>query len=148
MAQHRRETVMTTLKAAITGLTTVGANVFRQREYDQPVTVLPSYNLQQGDEEVLTGDEDVYSFSDRDLAVVIEMRTRGTSQPETSLNQIDQEAMAAILADRTLGLAWVFDTVEQTTTAVETDVSGDQPVAMFTKLFLIKYRTSGDDPGA
>lgn len=152
MAQHIRESVMAAFVTQITGLTTVGTNVYRQRSYNFETSKLPSYNVLQGEEEPRVDEDEgaVLSFTDRELLVTVELRARGITTPETTINLMESELVAALMADRRLGLGAgiMHDIKESTTGEIVDSVEGDQPVAMIEKLFRVQYRTSGADPGA
>lgn len=153
MAQHRGELVVQAVVATLTGLPTTGANVFRMVKYNQPVEVLPSINVVQGEETLLMDDEDgaVWPVADRLFELFLEIRSRhpaGSAAMEAELFQIEQEAVAALRANRKLGFSWVHDTMEEARGELDEENIGDQPIGLIEKTIVVKYRTNIDDPGA
>ena len=151
MPQHRREQVLNAVVGLLTGLPTAGPNAFRQFVYTFQEDQLPSYNVLQGEETPRVQAEDgaVFTFTDRDLVVLVELRADGLQPtPEATVNQLESEAVAALLADPRLGLGsdFVLDTLEGETSELENDGTGDEPVVLVTKTFMITYRTDGVDP--
>lgn len=111
---HRAETIMQTVQTLLTGLATTGASVQRSRIF--PSLTLPALTIAQGDNNGLAqagidGDENDIDSVTRSLQVNITAHIAEATTMETTLNQVATEVFAALMADRTLGLAYVFDVV-------------------------------------
>jgi hypothetical protein len=150
---HRVETIMDTFKTQITGLTTTGSNVFRDRGYNIDDEETEAINMLQGACYKL--DEYSDSVSDWRLSVEVvaiakEITTSGTTvAASTRANLINEEIVAAmtLLTYPHLGLSYVIKVEE-----------GDaQPVIIETQLvpivgiqttWTVDFRRSVSDAGA
>ncbi len=103
---HRRETILQTVLTLLTGLATTGSNVKRARAYKPDV--LPALSIAQGPD-VLSPEHAYLGDIMRQLTVRIAAHVQDTTNLETELNQISAEVYAALTADRSLGLDYVFD---------------------------------------
>jgi len=139
---HRRESILQAIGAALTGLTTTGSNVTRARAYRISSSGLPHLTIEQGLDQ-RRDDGEQGDDIDRDLAVIVTARVRDIGNLETDLNQISAEVYAALTADRSQGLAYVYDTNIDSETAPEIEAGEtEQPVAMMSMTYVITYSHS------
>jgi hypothetical protein len=146
MADHVRETIMVAALAAITGLSTTGARVFRDRDTDErPMqsTELPGL--------VPTDDGDpseVISLGngrllERRMRIAIAAHVKAASGYSTQLNQILKEIEFALSAAALGGAKWT--TLVQVSTR-EVSEGGDTPALRQTFTFEFFYITAHDAP--
>lgn len=136
---HRAESIMQAVTTAVTGLATTGANVTRGRAY--PVAALPALSVFQAEESIL-GDIQSSTRVTRELIINIEIHVQATTQLETIINAIRAEVYAALMADRTQGLAYVIDTQWQDDSQPEIDGENETPVARVLMRWAITYQHS------
>lgn len=142
MADHRAEQIMVALVTALTGLVTTTTHVFRGRVYPLAEAELPGLLIYSVND---SSDSGSFNFVDPTLSVVIEGRAEELStQIETTLNKIRKEVVVALRATPNLGLGFVFDTVEGTTTFELFD--GDVPGGLVRMEWSVQYRRSRNDP--
>jgi hypothetical protein len=144
---HRVETIMDTIVATLTGLTTTGANVYRGRAYPVEVSKLPALIVWQGDDSATT--ELLIDEVTSRLQVAFDALAREpASQIETTLNLIREEVTVALMADYTLGLAYVEGIME--TDAEEPLIldDGDAPAAQMRMNWTVDYHHGRTDPTA
>lgn len=123
---NRAESILAAVATVLTGLATTGANVERSRAW--PVSALPALSVLQGANAVVDDDPELDVVGRRlDVAVISHVQAVGVL--ETTLNQIAAEVFAALRADETLGLAYVFDVVPEGDDAPELEAEQDQPTA-------------------
>ena len=135
---HRAETILNAVSVALTGLATTGANVQRFRAW--PVTNLPALTILKGADQASDGVAPINSIG-RQLVVVIRVSVKGTGVLETNLNQIAAEIFAALKADYTLGLSYVYDLelISESEPAIDEQ---DEPVAYQDSIYQITYEHS------
>jgi len=135
---HRRETIMQAVLTLLTGLTTTGSNVKRSRAW--AVSSLPALTLAQG-QDGLSGEQEMGAIN-RDLTVNITAHAAEGEQLETDLNQISAEVYEAMVADRTLGLDYVYDI--NITADGDPQIEGDQnkTTGRLDMQFVINYNHS------
>ena len=138
---NRVETIMAAVATALTGLATTGARVQRLKVW--PLDTLPALSIYQGASVVLEDDEEVLDSIMRRLEFRVVATVRGTGVLETTLNQIAAEVYAALTADRTLGLAYVFDQRLVGDDVPEVEAEQDQPVARQSMNYSLLYEHSG-----
>ena len=102
---HRAETILEAVKTALTGLTTTGTKIERGRVY--PVEQLPALSLEMGDDRA-DGESSNLAFQDRELDFSVTSYVKSSANTETVTNAIRAEVYAALMADRTLSLDYVF----------------------------------------
>lgn len=143
----RAESVMQQVVSTVTGLTTTGAQVYRARAYALPA--VPALSVEQGDDTPVAepGNSNTL-YMDNELVVQITAVVSSTSNVETELNQIREEVYAAMMADTTLGLAYVYDVRWLGADAPDISDEGERPVASVTTNWAIYYRHSYTDAGA
>lgn len=147
MADHRAEQIMDAFVTAITGLTTTGTNVKRDRVYGWTST--PAISVFQGDDTPIPYIDRNYSLDDFMLNIHLEFHVDEADSIPVSqtLNQIRKEVIIAIQAAPTLGLSFVIDTEEGTTYRPIIEHI-DKVTATQSMDFEIKYRRSRTDPSA
>lgn len=102
---HRAEEILEAVTTALTGLTTTGNRVERDRVY--PPELCPALSVGLGQESPKQGADNVsYQDSILEVRIVIQVKNDDTA---TVLNQIKAEVYAALMSDRTLGLSFVAD---------------------------------------
>lgn len=106
---HRAESILAAVTAALTGLASTGGNVLRG--YGVQLPGLPGLVVRMGADENIAG----YGTTvvARRLEVQIEARVKQAADSDTLLNQVRAEVYAALMADPTLGLGFVIDTMHQ-----------------------------------
>ena len=133
---HRAESILAAFATTLTGLSTTGANVVRGRVW--AVEFFPSLTVyKQAD--AASENQEVLDMLARELSVSVEIHINATGNPETPLNQIAAEIYAAINADVTLGLAYVFDCEFIGDDAPEIEPAQDLPVARMVSNWVVIY---------
>lgn len=136
----RAETIMAAVTTAVTGLATTGTNVTRARAW--PVnSTLPALDVAQGINNVIDDDWALDSIG-RELNFIITARCKATTNIETILNQISAEVYAALAANRTLGLAYVYDLNLAGDTAPEIEAEQDEPTGSMSMTWTVLYEHS------
>lgn len=127
---HRAETVMVQFVAAVTGLTTTGANVFRDRVYDIESSKAAALSVLMGPDDPLPDDQQSHPYLDSWLSIDVDIYVKQASSVAvtTTLNKIRAEITAAVMADYTLGQTFIVDYEEGGADAPEIGI-GEQPVA-------------------
>ena len=135
---HRAEEILSAVVTALTGLATTGASVERDRVY--PAQSCPALSIEQGGEEPIQGRENM-QFQDSALEVEVAVYVKSQSL-NTQLNQIKAEVYAALMANRQLGLAYVYDLQWLGDTAPEPNRDSDSPTTKCSMRFAVAYRHS------
>lgn len=144
---HRAELVLAAVQTAVTGLATTTTNVDRGRAEEIPVEKLPALRVAGGDDLVV--DPWAHQLLDSELDVSIFAHVHEASaNVETKLILIRKEVNIALMADQTLGLAFVHAIVELG--AAKPELSGDlaKPAGRMELQYRVKYRRSRTDPSA
>lgn len=141
---HVRKLIRDNIVAAVTGLDTTGANVFKSRVYPLSSGSLPALTVYTRSEDVMQSTMRKPRTIERTLTVSIDSYVQGLTNYEDSLDAIAVEVENAITADVTRG-GYAKDT---RITSFEADYSGDpdQPVASSTITIEVDYVTIEDDP--
>jgi len=145
MALHVREQIAVAVKAAITSLTTTGANVFRDRDTaERPLQSgeVPGLLIDDNGEPAETITVDASGLLERAMRLSIEAHVKATSGYSAQLNLILKELEIA-LAGASLGGAKYAHLVE--VGAREKSEAGDQPTLRQVFVFELLYYTA---PGA
>ena len=142
---HRAESIMAAVETAITGLTTTGARVVRARV--RTVENAPALSLEQGADDV-NPELSNYPKLARELNIKIFAHVKDNDTADTNLNLIREEVFSAMMADRTLGLAYVVDVDLIGDDEPEFTGDSDQIVGRQQMNFVVKYRHSWTDAGA
>lgn len=149
----RAESILAAVKTTLTGLTTTGARIQRGQIYGHQASDLPAIAIFMGADQPEL--EHQTGLIDWELTIRVESTAQVDAQYttedsglDTELNTIREEVHAALMADPTLGLAYVIDTVPGP--AAEPILSGDggEPTGSQVLEFIVKYRTSRSDIGA
>ena len=145
---HRAEQIMARVEVLLTGLTTTADKVFRGRTL--PLgrdDDLPCWLVFMGNdipEDVHTPDDLIVN-----LEVFLDAVAASSGQVETILNQMRQEATAALAADYRIGLS---DFVQQIqwlgSEAPEIDGEGDRAMMRQRSLWQVTYERSRTDPSS
>lgn len=147
MADHREEQILAQVTTLVTGLVTTGANVDRGRQEEIPTDKLPALRVAGGDDTIVDPWAQALVDSELDVSVFAHVHDSATNV-ETKIIQIRKEVAIALLADYTLGLAFVLSIVE--VGARKPLLAGDlaKPAAAREFLFKVRYRRSRTDPSA
>ena len=142
---HHAESIMQAIVAAATDLATTGARVYRGRAYAVPAADSNAIRIWQGDDDSITqfvGDGVVSLLSVSLEAVASE----ATAQIDTTLNAIREEVTVALMADYTLGLAYVESVLEVGADEPEISGDGDSPRASMKMDWQVIYHHSRANP--
>lgn len=149
----RAESILATIETTLTGLTTTGSNVQRGQIYRHELAKLPAIAIFMGADDLAA--EFQTGLIDWELTVKIEstvmldsVYTELGTTLETVLNLIREEVHAAIMADHTLGLAYVIDITPGSAGEPILSGEGSEATASQSIEFVIRYRTSRTDIGA
>lgn len=134
---HRAESILAGVQTNLTGLATTGANIKRGRVW--PTDVRPALSIFKGEDRA---SDELIDPLERELEIEVHIHTKQTGNPETYLNAIAAEVFAAMTADITQGLAYVFNTELAADSAPEIDDAQDLPVARMVSTWLITYEHS------
>ena len=140
---HVRKQIRDSIKTALTGLATTGANCYQSRVFPFEPSKLPALLIYTKSE---TTDFDTISLP-RDVMRVLEINVeayvQGTANYDNTLDQIAVEVEEVIAADVTLGGL----TKDLQTVAFEADFTGDgeQTVAIGRFTISATYRTLEND---
>ena len=150
MALHRAEQVTAAFESFITGLSTTGSNIDRDRAYAWDASISSALSLYQGVDEPFNPDTQNYHFVDHRLTLRIDIHVRRASVTPLSqaLNAIRKEIALALQASSNLGLNFVIDIIEGPALEPVIDASGDKPTAIQAYNWYILYRRSRTDPSA
>jgi len=150
MADNRAEQIMDAFTTLVTGLTTTGSNVERDRAYAFDDSINYALAVYQGDDTPFDRtDQNWFNINhDLEVSIVIHARLASSTPISQTLNLIRKEITAAVLADYTLGLSFVIDTVEGNSLKPVIDIGGEKPIAIQTFNWLVKYERSRTDPSA
>jgi len=137
---HRAETILETVKTLLTGLTTTGIRVERARVW--PVDELPALSIFKSDDLRSDEEETLDDQFTRDLTINVQAYVATVDNVETVLNAIAAEVFAAMSADNTLGLGFVFNALLIGETEPIIERTQDIPIATMTSGWLVSYQHS------
>lgn len=143
----KAEQIMAAVQTLVTNLTTTGTRVDRGRGDDLDVSLMPALRVAMGDD--IPVDPWLPNLVDSELDVMVYAMAYDTAANiETTLNKIRGEVVTALLADRTLGLGFVYIIIESG--AKQPELSGDmaKPAGRLELQFKVRYRRSANDPAA
>ena len=149
MADHRAEQIMDAIQTLLTGLTTTGTNVTRDRVYPIGTSINYALSLYQGSDDPASRDDQSWNILNSFLAFRIDIQVRLSSSTVISqqLNLIRKEIVFALQANPTLSLSFVVDLIEGS--ALEpVDDYGDQPISRQSFHWTVHYERSRTDPSA
>lgn len=137
----RTEQILAAIETAVTGLTSTGSNVQREQAYDIESTSLPALIVYEAED--INESESSQAFINWSLNVDIDIHTRGDlSEAVTAINTIRGEVHAALMADYTLGLAFVQYIKAESTSRPTASIEGDRPIIKQRITYAVKYRTN------
>jgi len=147
MADHRAEQILDAFTALVTGLTTTGANVVRDRPYNIDESISSALSVYQGDDTPFDSGLDNWQLEDKQLDISVDIHVKQSSEIPISkqLNQIRKEIHIALMADRTLGLSFARNFLAGVAETPEIE-AGEKVTAKQTLNFSIDYRASVTDP--
>lgn len=145
--EHREEQIMAAVQTAVTGLATSGANVDRGRATDVPPTKLPALRVSVGDDTIVEPWAQQLLDSQLEVSIFALVHDSATNV-ETLLSRMRKEVTIALMANQTLGLAFVHSIVE--IGARKPELAGEmaKPAASRELQFRVLYRRSRLDPSA
>lgn len=133
---HRAESILNAFTTALIGLSTTGSNVVRGRVW--AVEFSPSLTIYKGSD-IASENSEVLDNLARELSISVEMHYNATGNPETTLNQMAAEVYAAINADVTLGLSYVYDCIFVGDDEPEIEAGQDLPVGRMVSQWIVEY---------
>lgn len=142
MANHRGIAIIDQFTTLLMNKPLVGDNVFKGRIYDMRNT--PSHSIYLGSatvSEINIGRIDVSQLV-RDEVVVV----GAEEELDELLLNVHAEAYQAIMVDKTLGLAYVEDTVLESMTQPDYIGEGKRPILSAVFTWRVDYRHSVTDP--
>ena len=141
---HRVETVMDAVTAAVKGLTTTGANVFRGNPYDVQATDLPCLHVEMGPE------SKVQDYTNGSADWNLEIKITGTVQSninyEQLINVIREEVHIALRTTPRLGLSFTQDIEESDPDEYVISGEAQVPTAEQGWNWIVRYRRNIDNP--
>jgi hypothetical protein len=150
MADHKAEQIMDAFVSAVTGLTTTGSNIERDRAYMWEDARLPALAIYQGDDTPTPYADRNYYRDDYHLTIHIDIHVKiatGTALSQT-LNLIRKEITAAIQADPYLGLSGFVIDCEEGTALRPVIEFADKPTAVQTLEYRVRYWRARSDASA
>ncbi len=144
MADHVRQQIRERIATTITGLTTTGSNVYQSRVYPLDSVSLPAllvYTLSEGSEVDTMGTS---LGLNRTLSVAIEGYVKVNTDFDDVVDDICKEVEAALGADRALNNLAKSQNI--TSTEIQFNGEGDQPVGVVTMTYTVVYRTTTTAP--
>ena len=146
---HIAERIMAAVQAALTGLPTTGARVFRAYDLELETADLPALLLSMGGtaplhvavSSTLTGRLEV------EVTAVVAIAGVAGENVETALNRINAEVVRALKADYTLGgLVILVEEAGADAPALDVGSAADRPLAVQVSRFAVQYRRAWHDP--
>lgn len=137
---------MAAFTTLVTGLTTTSTRVHRGRVY--PVDTVPALSVFQGADEPVDDDSQSWPVMDSVLTVYVDAHVRQTSTTEGTLNQIRKELTVALMADWTLGLAFVHRVIEGPANEPERGPDAEKPTQVMRTEWRVHYRRNALDPSS
>jgi len=132
---HRVESILSAIQTTLTGLTTTGANVVRDRVY--PPENLPMISIDQGEDVKEDLPAQIFDV-ESNLTVNVNILVKADSYT-TQLNQIRAEVYAAMMASSRLGLSYVDSLLWVSDSAPEIDGESETKTAVCTMQFQVGY---------
>ncbi len=131
---HARQTIREAVVSYLTGLPTTGAYVHDTRFYNHDV--LPCLTVF-ADNDSVDDELGTRTSQVRNLTIRVEVRAKGTSGIENTIDTICAEVEAAIYDDATLGGIALDTSLDAT--VIEYSVEQDQPIALALMSFNVDY---------
>jgi len=148
---HRAQQIIAATAAALAASSSLGAAVYTHRrlslsDEDQE---LPAVSVNYGSDDPLSdlGVTNI-AFIDSLLELAVTLVARGDSEQDVldELLRLRAAQHVALMADRSLGLAFVIDTRYGGAAAPDVDVSLNRPAGALTCRWLVHYRMNLSDP--
>lgn len=147
----RSQAIYNAIITAVTGLTTTGNYVYPNRQYAIPKDVAEALSVRIGSDVPAAGD-DAYTnnvYMDRLLTVYVRIHVKaGETSIDDQLLQIEREIWQALMADTTLGLAYVHQITPGGREEPDVDELAEKPGVQCDTVWRVHYRHSLTDPGA
>ena len=144
MANHVRQQIREKVGTTLTGLTTIGSNIYESRVYPLEAGNLPAlviYTKNEESEPIVIGTN---RLSSRNLSLIVEIYAKTTTNFDDTIDTISKEVEVAIAADTTLdGLT---KDIYLESTEIEYNGEGEQPVGYATLTFLTNYYVQEQNP--
>lgn len=141
---HVRKQIRSYFETQLTGLASIGSNIFESRIYPLVQAKLPALIVYTSSEDVEEISFSSYVSQQRKLTVTIEGYVRALANFDDSLDQIAVEVEEAILDDRTLG--GLSKDCQLTSIITQFSGEGEQPVGTIIMSFEVTYRTQSGQP--
>jgi len=148
MALHRAEQILAAVLTNVTGLTSTGTRVARDRIDEVNCDSGAVLGVEMGADNVLEGSDKNMAFIDSSLDVEIDVYVKTNSGLTTALNLSRKEVHIALYTDYTQGLSFVVDTRYTGASAPESSGDAEKPVTKQRLTYEIHYRHSIADPSA
>lgn len=144
MADHIRKRIRAAALAALTSLTTTGANAFASRVHPLQDSELPGLRISTPDEQVVAQTFTPNTLQERTLQLVVEACVKAVSGYEDTADLIVKEVETALAANQTLGGLCHSVQLRE----ISTELSGDaeRPIAAATMTFDVVYYTTQSAP--
>jgi hypothetical protein len=141
MADHLRDQILASLKTAITGLTTTGANVFADRTDELQANEVPGLTLNQGGAETpeykSTGyPRTIIATFDVEISAY-DQRTRAQADARQRCNTIDKEVQAAVAA--WAHTSTLITDMQRGQTDFDLSTESDKTAAMVRMRYFLQY---------
>lgn len=144
MANHVRQQIRERVGTVLTGLTTTGSNVYQSRVYPLSASNLPGlliYTLSETSEPDVMG---VQQGVERLLTLAVEGYAKATANLDDTLDTICKEVETAIAGDTKLNN--LARNAFLTSTEIQLNGDGEQPIGVATMTFEVNYRTINNAP--
>ena len=144
MANHVRQQIRERVGTVLTGLTTTGSNVYQSRVYPLSASNLPGlliYTLSETSEPDVMG---VQQGVERLLTLAVEGYAKATANLDDTLDTVCKEVETAIAGDTKLNN--LARNAFLTSTEIQLNGDGEQPIGVATMTFEVNYRTINNAP--
>jgi hypothetical protein len=146
MADHVHRQIITALAAALTGLTTSGANVFTERPEERPLQAaeLPALRVYPGEESGAISEHGVVRTRACGLAVVIEACVKASIDAVDTIDAMCIEVEVEL--DVGVPLGGLAQMIEPRAFEYDSSADADLPVAVGRTTYEIIYHTAQGAP--
>ena len=141
---HVRKQIRSYFETQLTGLASIGSNIYESRIYPLVQAKLPALIVYTSSEDVEEVSFSSYVSQERKLTVTVEGYVRALANFDDSLDQIAVEVEEAILDDRTLG--GLAKDCQLASISTQFSGEGEQPVGTIVLSFQVTYRTQSGQP--
>jgi len=139
---HKAETILSTIKTNLTGLTTTRSRV--KRDQIRNIKETPALSIEMGESEIVA--ELSNSLLDCWQTVNIEITVAQNSELSTTINKIKEEIIIKLNQDITQGLEFVTDTEELDPEEIEFSGEGETPQAYQVFPWRFRYYRNRSNP--